>query len=293
VTPLLVLALVGMAASVVGIALAGRHSADSAPGGAEPGAPRAAIPVAAAVATRHVPAWRRPPVVSAAVAAGLATVAVTRWPLAGLMVAVAALAVPSMVGGASNRRAMSIVEAVAVWTELLRDTLAAASGLAQAIVATAELASPAIRPQVTALADRITSGVPMDIALRAFAADMDDPSADLAVCALVLAATAHSQKLAELLTGLAEASREEVAMRLRVEASRASSRSSVRTVVVFSLAFAALLLVFGHGYLAPFGTATGQVVLAAVGGLYAFGLWLMVRLVRPRPGVRLLGGARP
>lgn len=79
-------------------------------------------------------------------------------------------------------------------------------------------------------------------------------------------------------------------MRLRIEASRASSRSSVRTVVVFSVAFAVLLFVLAHAYLAPFGTVTGQVVLVAVGALYASGLVLMVRLARPRPGVRLLAG---
>ena len=70
---------------------------------------------------------------------------------------------------------------------------------------------------------------------------------------------------ATCLQALAESTREEVSLRLRVETSRASVRSGVRTVVVFSVAFAAGLAVFARSYLAPFGSATGQLVLLAVG----------------------------
>jgi len=86
-----------------------------------------------------------------------------------------------------------------VWTELLRDSLTAAAGLAQAIVATAGIAPEAIRPSAGRLADRIMSGVSMDEALRTFAAEIDEQSADEVVCALRLAATAPAQKLADLL----------------------------------------------------------------------------------------------
>jgi len=88
---------------------------------------------------------------------------------------------------------------------------------------------------------------------------------------------------------LADSTRDEVALRLRVETSRASVRSGVRTVLVFSVAFALGLVLLAHAYLAPFGTAQGQEVLAVVGMLYAAGLTLMVTLARPRAAVRLLG----
>jgi hypothetical protein len=60
-------------------------------------------------------------------------------------------------------------------------------------------------------------------------------------------------------------------------------------VVVFSVVFAAGLAVLARSYLAPFGSAEGQVVLLAVGGLYAGGLTLMVTMARPPAPVRLLG----
>jgi len=60
--------------------------------------------------------------------------------------------------------------------------------------------------------------------------------------------------------------------------------------MIFSLGFALLMFVAAHSYLSPFGTAAGQIVLVAVGACYAAGLTLMVRLVRPRQGARLLVG---
>jgi hypothetical protein len=106
---------------------------------------------------------------------------------------------------------------------------------------------------------------------------------------LILAVSSRAQRLGELLAALAESTREEVALRLRIETSRASIRSGVRTVLVFSVGFAVALTILAHSYLAPFGSAAGQIVLLVVGALYAMGLTLMVVLARPPAPVRLLG----
>ncbi|MGH9019289.1 MAG: type II secretion system F family protein, partial [Acidimicrobiales bacterium] len=206
------------------------------------------------------------------------------WPAAALLAAASSAGLPSLLRSTSGPRAGRRSEAVAVWTELLRDTLTASTGLAQAVVATATVAPEEIRVPATRLADRIMSGVPMDDALRDFAWEVGDPSADAVVQALRLAASARAQRLVELLTALAASTRDEVAMRLRVESSRASARSGVRTVIVFSIGFVALLMLVARAYLAPFGSPTGQLVLCVVGACYAGGLILMVRLVQPRGG---------
>ena len=236
-----------------------------------------------AQSTRSV-GWR---LVAAVIASGGVGVA-TRWVALSVTTGLAVLLAARLRTAASARSAGEKVEAIALWTELLRDTLSASAGLAQALIATASCAPGAIRNEVVLLAGRLVNGMPMEAALRDFADDVDDPSADMVVCALVLAARSRAQRLVELLSALAAAIREEVSMRLRVEASRASSRTGVRTVVVFSLAFAGALLVLAHAYLAPYGTITGQLVLALVGLLYALGLVLMVRMVRPKPPPRLL-----
>ena len=101
--------------------------------------------------------------------------------------------------------------------------------------------------------------------------------------------SARAQRLGDLLTALADSTRDEVALRLRVETSRAGVRSGVRTVTVFSLAFAVALAVVAHGYLAPFATVGGQMLLVVIGALYAIGLTLMASLSQPPAPVRLLG----
>lgn len=222
------------------------------------------------------------------VAAAFVVGIVTRWPVAAVLSGGAVAAIGPLLHKTSKAQNSDRIESVAVWTELLRDMLSASSGLAQALIATAPVAPAAIQGQVGALANRIASGMPMTDALRHFADEIDDSSADMVVCALLLAATSRAQRLVELLSALADSIREEVAMRLRVEASRAASRSGVRSVVVFSLVFAAALMIVGRSYLAPFGTVDGQLMLVVVGGFYAAGIYLMVRMVRPPASTRLL-----
>jgi len=226
------------------------------------------------------------------IAIGLVCLVVTRWPVAGILGTVASATLPGrlrkVVPGEASKRA----EAVAGWTELIRDSLAASAGLAQAIVMTASSAPIPIRAQVGALAGRLSNGVSLETSLRAFAREVDEPAAEFLVCALLLAATSRAQKLVDVLSALVDSIREDVSMHLRVDASRASARSSVRTVVLFSVFFAVALTAVAHTYLSPFGTTTGQVVLAVVGVFYALGLTLMVQLVRPAAEMRLLDGGR-
>lgn len=224
--------------------------------------------------------------------AGVAVALVTRWPVAGVA---GAVGVASALRAWRQRRAVSSLsrlEAIAVWTELVRDALGASAGLAGALVATAPMAPQAIAEQVMRLADRLVNGASLEESLRALADELGDPAADLVVCALLLAASSRAQRLGELLGALADSIREEVALRLRVDAGRASARSGVRTIVGFSLCFAGGLLVVGRSYLAPFGTLTGQVVLAAVVALYVLGIVTMLRMVQePRPDRLLSSGA--
>jgi Flp pilus assembly protein TadB len=224
----------------------------------------------------------------AALAGMVLTWLVTGWPIAGVLVAAAVFGLPALYGATAARAVVAEVEAVAAWTEMLRDVLAASAGLGQAITVTAPLAPLPIRNEVEVLSARLAARVPLSDALRALATDLRDPSADLVIAALVMAAEARGQRLAELLSALADAAREEVSMRLRIETSRAQVRASVRAIAGFSLAFAALVAILARSYLAPFGTALGQVVLAMVGLLYAGGLALLVHMARPRPAPRLL-----
>jgi Flp pilus assembly protein TadB len=229
------------------------------------------------------------PLLVVAVLVGMLCIVVTGWPVAGPIGGLAAYGLPRLLRRTSTAASIATLEAIATWTEMLQGTLAASAGLGQAIITTADLSPAPIRGATEQLAAQMRAGVEPREALLRFAEDVGDPSADRVVCSLLLAMSARAQRLGDLLGALAESTREEVALRLRVETSRASIRSGVRTVIVFSVAFAALLAVLAHAYLAPFSSPEGQVVLAVVGGLYPAGLTLMVTLARPPKAIRLLG----
>ncbi len=177
---------------------------------------------------------------------GVVAFLVTGWPVAVPIAGVAIVGLPRLLRQTSNSAAITRIEAIATWTEMLQGTLTASAGLGQAIMATAPLAPLPIRAATIRLSARLEAGAQSREALLQFADELDDPSADRVVCALLLATAARAQRLGDLLAALADSTRDEVALRLRIETSRASVRSGVRTVLVFSVSFAVGLVVLAR-----------------------------------------------
>lgn len=211
-----------------------------------------------------------------AVIVGVVVLVVTRWPIAAAGTGALVLAWNGLAGGAAEeRRGMARLEALAAWTESLRDTIAGAVGLEQAIPASQRAAAPALQQPLRNLVDRLHTRVPMPEALRRFAGDLDDPSADLVIAALILNAKLRGPGLRDMLSALATSARAELDMRRRVEADRRSTRRSVRIVVAVSVGTALALAVFNHSYVEPYDDFLGQLVLCLVVALYgAAFLWL-------------------
>jgi tight adherence protein B len=230
---------------------------------------------------------------AAAAAAGLLVAVLTRWPVAAVLAGAAWLYVPRVVAGGAAPADVARLEAVAAWAEMLRDTLAAAGGLQQSIVATAPIAPVAIRPELEELTERLKRE-PLSASLRRLAQDLDDPTADLVVSALLLAADRSPRQLAPLLGTLAGQARAAVASRLRVEAGRARTRSSVRIITLVTIGFAFGLVLLNPSYVRTYGDAAGQLVLLVIGGLFAGGLSWIGRSAKAEQPVRLLTvGAAP
>jgi hypothetical protein len=225
-------------------------------------------------------------------AAGLIVVgAATRWPAAAVIAAVAGWMLPDLRGAARRRDgALARTEAVALWAEQLRDSLAA-GGLRDALRASRRVAPIAIRAEVARLVDR-AEFTPLPAALRQFAAEVDDPVADSVVAALVIAVERQASGLRDLLSEVAHAARNTAAMRMRVESGRARSYQQARLVVGFSVVFSVLLAVASPSFMAPYGSAGGQVVLAIIGALFLAAIAGMNRLARPVERARLLGAVR-
>ncbi len=216
-----------------------------------------------------------------ALAAGIIALVFTQWIVGGIAIGVLVLFGPALFGGArAERKAMARLEGLAGWTESLRDTIAGAVGLEQAIPATALAAAPAVSGPLVALADRLRVRTPMPLALAKFADDLDDASADLIVASLILNAKLRGPGLRQVLGSLSEAVREDLDMRRRIAASRSSTRKSVQIVVGITIFIILFMVVFNRRYLQPYGTFYGQLVLALVAGLFAAGFAWMKRLSR-------------
>ena len=167
-----------------------------------------------------------------AIGAFLLVLLVTRWVVVAVACALLVLFWNRLFGGAREaRQGIARLEGLAAWTESLRDTVAGAVGLEQAIPATSYAASPAIRADLTALADRLRVRMPLPEALKRFAEEVDDAGADLIIAALILNSRLRGPGLRDVLTSLARSARLELEMRQRIYASRASTRRSVTIVI--------------------------------------------------------------
>ncbi|OON78489.1 type II secretion system F family protein [Streptomyces tsukubensis] len=216
---------------------------------------------------------------SLAVGLGLVVLVLTRWAVAGIAAGILVFFWNKLFGGAGEERAaMRRVEALAAWTESLRDTIAGAVGLEQAIPSSARASAPVLRPHLDALVDRLRSRTPLPDALQQLADEINDASADIIVAALILNARLRGPGLRQVLGALAKSAREEVDMRQRVMSQRASTRRSVQIVVAVSVAFVLGLSIFNRDFVEPYGTPVGQLVLACVCGLFALGFWWLRKL---------------
>jgi Flp pilus assembly protein TadB len=234
---------------------------------------------------REALSWRG----AASLVIGVIALLLTRWVVAGIAIALLAFSWRSLGGAAEERRAIARLEGLATWTESLRDTIAGAVGLEQAIPSSMRVATPVIQEPLQLLVDRLHTRVPMPQALRRFADDLDDPSADMIIAALIINSRLRGPGLRDLLGALADSVREELDMRRKVNSSRRSTRRSVQIVVLVSVGMAIALAILNRSFLSPYNSAGGQLILAVVAAIYAAGIGWLRRLAKFDSPQRLLG----
>ena len=214
---------------------------------------------------------------------------ITRWLLVAVVLSLVVIAVPALKSKQRLRRdERGLADAIATWTEQLRDTLAGAHGLEQAIVATSDHAPVAISVAVRRLSAQIQYGKLGD-GLRRFADEVDHPIADFVSAALITATKYQARDIAQLLGHLAQCAREEGRMRTRIWVGRARTRSSVRIISFVVIGFIALLVIFNRDYLSVYSPLEGQVMLSCI--FIVFGVALIMldqfsRIVTPQRFIR-------
>src|SRR5918999_770674 len=225
---------------------------------------------------------------ASALVAGSTVWLVTRWPVAGLIVTAAIVGLPALFRtGQFAQRGIVRLEALESWTRRLSDLRAAGSGLEQSLVASVRTCPETIRPEVTALAARLQAGWSIEETLEAFGDELNHPAADLVVAVLVLEAERRGAGVARVLTDLADKVAEEIAMRRSIEADRAKPRTTARWITVIALSVAGVGAL-NRTYVSPYGTPSGQLVLAALAIAFTGCLWWMRMLALGRPEPRLI-----
>lgn len=216
-----------------------------------------------------------------AVMVAVVVLAATRWVLPALVCGAMGWWVTGLIADRDRRGPGELerVEALATWTEQLRDVLMAGDQPIGAIQATVATCPEPVRPQVRALASRL-GRQPEQVVLRQFADDLDDPTADLIAAGLLVALT-KGGRAERVLSSLAQQARHQAERRKLLEAEREPARREVWWVTGLMTAQLVGGLVFARSsYLAPYRTLGGQIVLCVLLGAFLALIVYVQRLSR-------------
>ncbi|MFE9476691.1 type II secretion system F family protein [Streptomyces griseofuscus] len=196
----------------------------------------------------------------------------------GALLGAAVVGVPWLITPAQTAQEhISQLEALSEWTQRLAGLLRLGMGLEQAMMTGRQGAPVELAPQIISLSERLRMGWRPDGALRAFAEELDDVTADKVVAALILSVNDRGPGLAQALEDLSGTVREEVARKRAIEADRAKPRTTVRwmTIITVGVVVAGF---FVPSYTTPYSTLLGQLVLAFLAAGFVGVLALMRQL---------------
>lgn len=207
--------------------------------------------------------------------AGVILWVLLRWPIMVIIVPTIIFLSPTLF--LPKDKSVDLLDDIATWTHNLVGLISTGSHLEGALKASYSNAGDTLRPHLQKLIARLNSSWRTERALRAFAQDLHDPTADLVVASLILSARQRGQGLADALAELAKQTREEVSVRREISATQATPRTTVAiiNILILGLIVAVPLI---PALSAPYRSPLGQIVFAA---LVAFAL-LVLRMMRMR-----------
>jgi Flp pilus assembly protein TadB len=198
--------------------------------------------------------------------------------MGGVLLGAAVVGVPWLISpGQLAKEQIRQLEGLSEWTQRLAGLLRLGMGLERAMITSRQGAPEELAGQMTNLSDRLRLGWRPQEALRAFAEELNDVTADKVVAALVLSVNDRGPGLAQALEDLAGTVREEVAKKRAIEADRAKPRTTVRwmTIITVGVVVAGF---FVPSYTRPYSTLLGQLVLAFLTASFIGVLALMRQL---------------
>lgn len=218
--------------------------------------------------------------VAGGVVIGVGALLLTRWPVAAVAVAGLVVFWPRIIGASgATRDRVAQLEALALWTESLKDLVSGATGLYEAIPASVASAPPMLLGPLGDLSGLLEAREPLPSALLSFAEELADPSAEMVISALIINAETRGPGLAASLDRLAGSIREELELRRSIDASRRGGRRSVQIMMVAVVVMACMMaFVFPPQFSQPYRTGIGQLVLLIVVGIFGACFFQLRRL---------------
>ncbi|MCX5115152.1 type II secretion system F family protein [Streptomyces sp. NBC_00378] len=212
----------------------------------------------------------------------------TGWPVHGLLAGAAVLGLPYVLNpGTAATQRIERLEALGQWLNHLAGVHQAGISLPQTIRTSAKAAPAPIAPNVRALAERLRSGMEAHDAFALFADELADGVSDHVVLLFQSHAVYKGPGLSDALEALAVTIHQQAADARDIEADRAKVRKSSRMVsLVICIVVVGCMLndAWSGWYQSP----VGQIVLAALGGLFAYTLRWLRKIARTQPDPRLI-----
>lgn len=177
-------------------------------------------------------------------------------------------------------------EAIETWVRGMGGMLVGGVGLEEAIRSSLPSTPPLIRPEIARMVARLQAQQPIGTALRLWADEMNDRTADLVAATLLLGAETRRGGMAQALRGLTESLAEQNRVLRKIEADRAGVQMSARLISIISLAM--LLFIAAGPFGAPYREPLGQLVLIVIAAAYAGVLHWMRTIINIAPRPRFL-----
>lgn len=208
----------------------------------------------------------------------------TGWPMATIAGAIVGAVVPEMVARSrEERERIDRMEAVSEVASRIRDSLRSGIALQEAISIVARRPPAAIAHDLRRLvADMKIEGI--GAAVRSLSRRSGDFSSEVLAAALSVSERFGARNTAEVLDALSEATTSRALTLREARARQTHNRASARIVVATPILLLLIIQRTSPGYLEPFGTPIGQLVLALAFALMGVGYWAMLRAARIEGG---------
>ncbi len=223
-----------------------------------------------------LPTRRLVPLLAVATFVGVAA----RSPALGLVLAAVGYVTLKTGRGPTVPAVTRLGEAVATWTEAVRDGLGAGRHLRAALLASCDQPPDELADALIRLAARLESG-PVPDALRAMRPDVSHPALGPVVAALDVAYRRGTGDLSKLMASQVETTRADVARLRDQHALRAKHRRSMTLLLaLFAGAITVVLLVW-PAFFAAYRGLTGQLVLTVLGAVVVGAVHALIRMGEP------------